>query len=232
MAGNPVSPARAVQRRYRYYYKPLIFIACLVPALGCLGGILASSGLRAPGFNLGVDPVRFVLDNLGKTALNLLLITLLITPLRQLTGNADLIRVRRMLGLFVFTYALLHFIVYVGVFQAFSAHAIIEDIVKRPFITMGFTALLLLLPLAITSTNKMMRRLGRRWQTLHRLIYLIPMLAILHFWKMLKSGYREPLLYASMLALLLGWRLWRHYGRRLQAAATSRCALPRVQGKA
>lgn len=232
MAGNPVSPARAVQRRYRYYYKPLIFIACLVPALGCLGGILASSGLRAPGFNLGVDPVRFVLDNLGKTALNLLLITLLITPLRQLTGNADLIRVRRMLGLFVFTYALLHFIVYVGVFQAFSAHAIIEDIVKRPFITMGFTALLMLLPLAITSTNKMMRRLGRRWQTLHRLIYLIPMLAILHFWKMLKSGYREPLLYASMLALLLGWRLWRHYGRRLQAAATSRCALPRVQGKA
>jgi len=227
-----VSPARAVQRRYRYYYKPLIFIACLVPALGCLGGILASSGLRAPGFNLGVDPVRFVLDNLGKTALNLLLITLLITPLRQLTGNADLIRVRRMLGLFVFTYALLHFIVYVGVFQAFSAHAIIEDIVKRPFITMGFTALLMLLPLAITSTNKMMRRLGRRWQTVHRLIYLIPMLAILHFWKMLKSGYREPLLYASMLALLLGWRLWRHYGRRLQAAATSRCALPRVQGKA
>jgi sulfoxide reductase heme-binding subunit YedZ len=227
-----VSLARAEQRRYRYYYKPLIFIACLVPALGCLGGILASSGLRVPGFNLGVDPVRFVLDNLGKTALNLLLITLLITPLRQLTGNANLMRVRRMLGLFVFTYALLHFIVYVGVFQALSAHAIIEDIVKRPFITMGFTALLMLLPLAITSTNKMMRRLGRRWQTLHRLIYVIPMLATLHFWKMLKSGYREPLLYASMFALLLGWRLWRRYGRTLQAAPTSRCALPRVQEKA
>jgi methionine sulfoxide reductase heme-binding subunit len=139
--------------------------------------------------------------------------------------------VRRMLGLFVFTYALLHFTVYVGVFQALSAHAIIEDIVKRPFITMGFTALLLLLPLAITSTNKMMRRLGRRWQTLHRLIYLIAMLAVLHFWKMLKSDYHEPLLYASMLALLLGWRVWHRYGRRRQAVPTSTCALPRVQEK-
>ena len=166
--------------------------------------------------------MRFVLDTLGKTALNLLLITLLVTPLRQLTGLNNLIRLRRMLGLFVLFYALMHFSTYVGPFQGLSWHAIVEDIAKRPYITIGFTALLLLIPLAVTSTNKMMRRLGRRWQTLHRLIYLIAPLAILHFWKMLKLDYRQPLLYACMLAILFGWRLWRRYApRRLTPAAAT-----------
>lgn len=163
--------------------------------------------------------MRFVLDTLGKTALNLLLITLLVTPVRQLTGLSSLIRLRRMLGLFVLFYALMHFLTYVGPFQGLSWRAIADDIAKRRYITIGFAALLLLIPLAITSTNKMMRRLGRRWQKLHRLIYLIAPLALLHFWKMLKLDYRQPLLYAGMLALLLGWRLWRRYGRHPLAAA-------------
>ena len=221
----------ATEQRYRLLYKPLAFLACVVPFLGCVGGILAISGLAGvPGFNLGVDPVRFVLDTLGKTAINLLLITLLVSPLRQLTGNANLIRLRRMLGLFAFFYALMHFIVYIGPFQSFSWPAIVKDIAKRPFITFGFASLLMLTPLAITSTNKMMRRLGRRWQMLHRLTYPIAILTLLHFWKMLKSDYREPLIYACILTLLLGWRLWRYYRQR--AHATSRSVLPKVPEKA
>src|SRR3974390_2362635 len=186
---TPPAPRRPIERRHRYLYKPLVFLGCLVPLLGCAGGILALAGVRVPGFDLGVDPVRFVLDTLGKTALNLLLITLLVSPVRALTGNANLIRLRRMLGLFAFTYALLHFVLYVGPFQSLSWSAIAQDIGKRPFITLGFLSLLLLIPLAVTSTNRMMRRLGRRWQSLHRLIYLIAPLAIVHYWKMLKNDY-------------------------------------------
>jgi methionine sulfoxide reductase heme-binding subunit len=177
-----------------------------------------------PGFSLGVDPVRFVIDTLGKTALNLLLITLAVTPVRQLTHLNNLIRLRRMLGLFVLFYASMHFLTYIGPFQGLSWHAIAEDISKRRYITIGFTCLLLLIPLAVTSTNKMMRRLGRRWQTLHRLIYLIAPLAVLHFWKMLKLDYRQPLLYACMLAVLLGWRLWRRYAPRPALAPTTAAA--------
>ena len=168
--------------------------------------------------------MRFVLDTLGKTTLNLVLITLLVTPVRQLTGLTHLIRLRRMLGLFAFSYALLHFSIYVGPFQGLSWHAIVQDIAKRPYITIGFAALLMLVPLAITSTNRMMRRLGRRWQMLHRLIYLIAALGVLHFWKMLKLANREPLIYVCILAVLLGWRVW----WRLRPAATSRSAVPKA----
>jgi sulfoxide reductase heme-binding subunit YedZ len=198
------------------------------------------SGVPAPGFALGADPVRFVLDTFGKTALNLLLITLLVTPVRQLTGLNNLIRLRRMLGLFAAFYALMHFATYVGPFQGLSWKAVAEDIGKRPYITIGFTALLMLIPLAVTSTNRMMRRLGRRWQTLHRLIYLIAPLAVLHFWKMIKLDYRQPLLYAGMLAVLLGWRLWRRFGPRWRtpgviapvAGAASKYGAPKAPGKA
>lgn len=234
---TPPSPRRSIDQRYRYLYKPILFMGCLIPLLGCAGGILAQTEVRVPGFDLGVDPVRFVLDTLGKTALNLLLITLLVTPLRALTGNANLIRLRRMLGLFAFTYALLHFSLYLGPFQGFSWPAIAQDIGKRPFITLGFLALLLLVPLAATSTHNMMRRLGRRWQMLHRLIYVIAILGVVHYWKMLKSDYREPLIYACILAALLGFRLVWRLRRRARiapasAGATSRSALPRAQEKA
>lgn len=187
--------------------------------------------------------MRFVLDTLGKTALNLLLITLLVTPVRQLTGLSSLIRLRRMLGLFVLFYALMHFLTYVGPFQGLSWRAIADDIAKRRYITIGFAALLMLVPLAITSTNAMMRRLGRRWQTLHRLIYLIAPLGVLHYWKMLKHDNREPLVYALILVTLLGWRVWRRWydARRARLAragitpprmATSRSATPRAPEKA
>jgi sulfoxide reductase heme-binding subunit YedZ len=146
-----------------------------------------------------------------------------------------------MLGLFAFFYALVHFTMYIGPFQGFSWRAIAQDIAKRPFITIGFTALLLLVPLAVTSTHKMMRRLGRRWQQLHRLIYLIAALGVLHYWKMLKLGWREPLLYAGILAVLLGWRVWRRWSNHTRAAAagrpsgigaTSRSAVPKAPEKA
>ncbi|HEY7928860.1 MAG TPA: protein-methionine-sulfoxide reductase heme-binding subunit MsrQ [Steroidobacteraceae bacterium] len=237
-------PTRPIDRRYRYLYKPVVFCACLVPFAGCLGGILALQGVGwARGFDLGVDPVRYVLDVLGKTTLNLLLITLLVSPARALTGWSNLLRLRRMLGLFAFFYALMHFTMYIGPFQSFSWHAIVQDIAKRPFITIGFADLLLLLPLALTSTQKMMRRLGRRWQQLHRLIYLIAPLGVLHYWKMLKLGWREPLLYAGILAVLLGWRVWRRWHNQQRrtavrpaaaadSVATSRSAVPKAPGKA
>jgi sulfoxide reductase heme-binding subunit YedZ len=235
-----VAPRRPIDLRYRYLYKPVVFCACLVPFAGCLGGVLALQGLGwARGFDLGVDPVRYVLDVLGKTTLNLLLITLLVSPARQLTGWSNLLRLRRMLGLFAFFYALMHFTMYIGPFQGFSWHAIAQDIAKRPFITIGFAALLLLVPLAVTSTQKMMRRLGRRWQQLHRLIYLIAALGVLHYWKMLKLDWREPLVYACILSVLLGWRLWRRWSSHARARATrpgglatSRSVAPKAPEKA
>ncbi len=133
-----------------------------------------------------------------------------------------------MLGLFAFSYALLHFLVYLGPYQGFDWREIAKDIGKRPYITFGFSALLLLVPLAATSSDRMMRRLGRRWQRLHRLIYLAAGLAVLHYWKMLKHEYRRPLLYAAILALLLGFRLWRYLQRRRGGGAISRSAPPRA----
>jgi len=209
-----------VERRYRLVYKPLLFVACLVPLAWVVGGVL---GLPVP--SLGADPVRKVLGIWAHSALNLLLITLSVTPLRQLTGNAQLLRLRRMLGLFAFSYALLHFLTYLGPFQGFSWAAIVKDLVKRPYITIGFAALVLLVPLAVTSTNAMMRRLKRRWQSLHRLIYVIAILGVWHYWWQVKKDIREPLIYVALLTLLLGWRLWRR-----QRSATSRFASPRVPG--
>jgi methionine sulfoxide reductase heme-binding subunit len=208
MAEASQRAAGSIDRRYRRLYKPLLFVACLVPLAWCVSGVL---GLPVP--TLGVDPQRKVLGILGHTALNLLLITLSVTPLRQITGNSNLLRVRRMLGVFAFSYALLHFVTYIGAIQGFSWSAIVKDIVKRPYITIGFAALLMLLPLAVTSTNGMMRRLKRRWQTLHRLIYPIALLGVWHYWWQVKKDIREPLIYAALLAVLLGWRLWRRQRR-------------------
>jgi sulfoxide reductase heme-binding subunit YedZ len=204
-----------VDRRYRYVYKPLLFLACLVPLTWAVGGVLAGAGL-------GIDPVRRVLGIFGKTTLNLLGLTLAVTPLRVLSGNAHLLRLRRMLGVFAFTYALLHFLVYIGPFQGFAADAIVQDLTKRPYIMVGFAALLILTALAATSTAGMMRRLKRRWQQLHHLVYGAAALGVWHYWWQVKKDIREPLLYAAILALLLGWRAWRRWRR----AATSRSARP------
>lgn len=222
-------------QRYRYLYKPALFLACLVPLAWVLVGVgnaTAVTHLPVPG--LGVDPVRRMLGIFGHSALNLLLITLCVSPLRQLTGNAHLLRLRRMLGVWTFTYALLHFLTYVGPFQGFSWGAIIKDLVKRPYITIGFTALVMLLALAITSTNGWMRRLRRRWQSLHRLVYVITALGVWHYWWQVKKDIREPLIYAALAALLLGWRLWRWQRTAARSSspgassATSSSALPTV----
>jgi sulfoxide reductase heme-binding subunit YedZ len=160
---------------------------------------------------LGANPIEFVLRSLGTWTLTLLLITLSITPLRRLTGWNSLIRVRRMLGLFVFFYACLHFLTYAGVDQSFDLSAILADVVKRPYITVGFTCFVLLIPLAATSTNAMQRRLGgKRWQQLHRLVYFIAAGGVVHYLWLVKKDITQPVLYGLVLALLLGMRFaWR-----------------------
>ena len=227
-----------IDQRYRLLYKPLLFLACSIPlawVLAAIGNATGNLHLPAPG--LGADPVRRMLGIFGHSALNLLLVTLCVSPLRALTGNAQLLRLRRMLGVWAFSYALLHFLTYVGPFQGFSGNAIIKDLVKRPYITVGFTALLILLALAITSTNGWMRRLRRRWQSLHRLVYVATALGVWHYWWQVKKDIREPLIYAALAALLLGWRLWRRRrsappaaspAARAASGATSSSALPTV----
>ena len=172
--------------------------------------------------------MRYILHSCGLTALQLLLLTLLVTPLRQLTGLANLQRLRRMLGLFAFFYAVLHFVTYAWLDQGLDLPAIGADILKRPYITIGMLALVMLIPLAVTSTNAMMRRLRRRWQSLHRLIYLIAILGVWHFYWQVKKDIREPLLYAAALAVLLGYRLARGPLRR---ALTSRSGSATVPGR-
>jgi sulfoxide reductase heme-binding subunit YedZ len=159
--------------------------------------------------DLGADPVDRLLHACGITALNMLLITLLVTPVRQITGWNSLIRLRRMLGLFAAFYALAHFSVYAWLDQGLDLRAIGADIIKRPYITIGMLALLLLIPLAVTSTNRMMRRLGRRWQKLHRLVYLVTLLGVWHFWWQVKKDIREPLIYAGIFLVLMAWRFFR-----------------------
>lgn len=163
---------------------------------------------------LGADPVAEIEHRLGIWALRLLLVTLAVTPLRQITGQPLLIRFRRMLGLYVFAYASLHFSAWLVLDLRGYWTLLFEEIVKRPYITVGFAAWLLLVPLAITSTKGWMRRLARNWGRLHKLVYAVAVLAVLHFWWIVKSDIREPLLYAGILALLLGWRLWRWLASR------------------
>src|ERR1700756_237751 len=199
-------------QRYRFIYKPLVFIACLMPL-----GWLASGAFGWVGATLGVDPVKELEHECGKTALNLLLLTLAVTPVRELAGQPQLLRLRRMLGLFAFFYVVLHFTIYVVLDLELNFATLGADIAKRPYITIGFTALLLLVPLAATSTNGMMRRLGRRWTSLHRLVYVSAILGVWHFYWQVKRDVREPLLYAAILALLLLYRVVRAQAARSAA---------------
>ena len=158
---------------------------------------------------LGANPAEYITRSVGDWTLRLLLLTLAVTPLRRITGLTGLLRLRRMLGLYTFFYALLHLSAYVSFDHVFDVAEILKDIVKRPFITVGFTCLVLMIPLAVTSTNAMVRRLGaKRWQLLHRLVYLIAPLAVLHFWWMVKRDLTEPIIYALLLTGLLAYRLY------------------------
>jgi sulfoxide reductase heme-binding subunit YedZ len=194
----------------RWVAKPLVFLACLLPALHLALGVLNATGVsHLGGVSLGADPVKTLLHGCGKWALNFLMITLCMTPLRDLTHTVFWLRFRRMLGLFAFFYAVLHFSVYEWLDQNGHLRALWGDIVKRPYITIGMLALLLLIPLAATSTAGAQRRLRRRWTQLHGLIYVIAILGVWHFWWQVKRDIREPLLYAAGLTILLGYRLWK-----------------------
>jgi sulfoxide reductase heme-binding subunit YedZ len=188
--------------------KPLLFLAGLAPLTH-----LVMRTFNVAGLTLGTNPIEELLHQLGLWGLKFLLLTLAVTPLRRWTGWHWLIRYRRMLGLYAFFYLVLHFLTYVILDQGLDASAIVEDIVKRPYITLGMTGLLLLVPLAITSTRNMMRRLGRRWQTLHRLVYVVAVLGVWHFYWQVKLDTLQPTLYAGILAVLLSTRLHYRYRR-------------------
>ena len=176
-------------------------------------GILVWRALTA---NLGANPVEFIQHATGDWTLRFLIITLCITPFRKLLKLPELIRFRRMLGLFAFFYACLHFLTYLGPDQSFDLAAMWKDVDKRPFITVGFTAFVLLIPLALTSTAGWIRRLGgRRWQMLHRLIYISAICGVIHYYWLVKSAVLRPLTYGAIVAILLLWRL----GDWLSAAA-------------
>ncbi len=190
----------------RSWLKPLVFVACLGPASYLLVGALGLWGI-----SLGADPVHEMLHTCGNWALKFLLITLSMTPLRDLTHMASWLRFRRMFGLFAFFYAVLHFTVYIVLDQSGQLGVLWQDIIKRPYITIGMLALLLLIPLAATSTASMQRRLRRRWNQLHRLVYVIAVLGVWHYWWGVKKDIREPLLFACALTILLGYRVYKQY---------------------
>lgn len=189
------------------WFKIPVFLLCLVP-LASLVWKYFHGGLTA-------NPIEYITHSTGDWIIRFLIITLAITPLRKLLGVPQLIRYRRMLGLFAFFYGCLHFATYVGLDKFFDFHEMWRDVAKRRFITLGLTGFLLMIPLAITSTANWIRRLGgKRWQLLHRAIYLSAIAGVIHYYWLVKSDVRKPLQYAGMVAILLAWRLgaW-IYGR-------------------
>jgi methionine sulfoxide reductase heme-binding subunit len=182
------------------YIKPAIFLACLVP-LGLLGWYAYTQ-------NLGANPIEKITHTTGDWTLRFLLITLAVTPLRKLLGIPSLIRFRRMFGLFAFFYGCLHFTTYIWLDKFFNLHEMLADIAKRKFITVGLTAFVLLIPLAATSTAGWIRRLGgKRWQTLHRLIYVSAIAGVVHYLWLVKADIRKPLEYGAILTVLLTYRI-------------------------
>ncbi len=183
--------------------KPLVFILLLLPALYYAYGIWQDM--------LGANPLEAVIRGLGDWALRILLLTLLMSPLRRLINWAQALRFRRMLGLYAYFYVILHLLGYLWFDQFFDWEEIWFDILERPFITIGMVSVVLLTPLAITSTKGMIRRLGKNWKRLHSLVYLISILAVIHFWWMVKLDVTEPVIYCGILAILLAVRLYRKY---------------------
>lgn len=179
--------------------KPLLFFAALTPALWLAAAALTDS--------LGANPVEAITRTLGDWAIRFLLLTLAVTPLRRLTGWHWVLGYRRMLGLYSFFYASLHLLSYIVLDQFFYWPEIWADIIKRPYITVGMFSFLLLIPLAVTSTGGWMRRLGKNWKRLHRLVYLIAISGVVHYFILVKADTSDPLFYAAILLLLLAMRL-------------------------
>lgn len=196
----------------RRVIKPALFVLCALPLLS-----VVFATLEIGGATLGANPIEKIQDTFGQWGLRFIVITLAVTPLRDWFKPTRfnltwLVQLRRMLGLYAFFYVLMHFLTWLLLDQGLYWPGILEDIGKRPFITIGFAALLMLIPLAVTSTNKMMRRLGRRWKSLHRLVYLIALLAVWHYYWQVKADTTEPLIYLAIVLVLLGWRAWRARG--------------------
>ena len=191
----------------------MVFALCLLPAL-----LVFTDAFEITG-RLGANPIEEIQDRFGIWALRFIMITLAVSPLRRFMIWNWLVRFRRMIGLFVFFYVLMHFLTWLILDQELRLSAITEDISERPFITLGFTAFLLLTAMAATSTNGMRRRLGRRWQQLHYSVYAVGALGVSHYWWQVKADVLEPLIYASILAVLLGYRLWWRVRRRKTASS-------------
>lgn len=188
--------------------KPALFVILLLPAL-----VLAWRGFSD---NFGANPVEEITHETGLWALRILLLTLAISPLRQITGIGEWIRLRRMTGLYCFFYACLHFTTYAWLDQGFDPSLILEDVIERPYITFGFTAFVMLIPLAITSINRVVRAMGgKRWKRLHRLVYLCAIGGVLHYLWLVKADHLNPMIYLLVLLALLAFRLPKQYRRRL-----------------
>ena len=198
----------------RRFARPGLFAACALPLAWLVVRLLGIAGA-----GLGANPIDELMDRLGEWGLRLLIATLAVTPLAVTLRKPWLVGLRRMLGLFAFTYLCLHFLTWLVLDQWFDLASIGADLAKRPYVTVGFTAFALLVPLAVTSTAGWMRRLGPRWHRLHRLIYPAAILGVTHFWWQVKADWREPLVYALVLAGLLGWRV--HRARRRGASASA-----------
>ena len=181
-------------------FRKIVFILALLPLAYVIYGILTD--------NLGANPIEKMEHLTGLWALIFLMASLSVTPLRKISGLNKIIRLRRMLGLFVFFYALIHFGIYLGLDRFLIWPDIKKDLTKRPYIIVGFSALLLLLPLVFTSTKKSIRRLGKKWIKLHRLVYVIALLAVLHFWWLVKADIFYPALFAALYLLLMAVRIY------------------------
>jgi sulfoxide reductase heme-binding subunit YedZ len=201
--------------------KVVVFLACLEP--------VAELSWKALHGGLGANPIEVITRSTGSWTLALLLVTLSVSPLRKLTGWLELIRLRRMLGLYAFFYGCLHFLTYIWLDKFFALHEILKDVYKRPFITAGFTAFVLLIPLAVTSTQGMIRRLGgKRWRWLHRLIYVSAAAGVVHYLWLVKADIRVPLIYACLLGVLMSYRLVAWTASRLGRRPSAAAARPRA----
>ena len=201
----------AVKKRPSKLQNNLVYAAVW---LGCFAP-LAWLAWRAFSGDLGANPIETLIRQIGVWGLRLLLVGLAITPAARILKKPRLVRFRRTVGLFAFSYICLHLLTYIGVDLFFDWGQLWKDILKRPFITLGMAAFVLLIPLAVTSTNGMIRRLGRmNWQRLHWLVYLIVPLGVAHYYLLVKADHRPPLVYAGILTVLMGWRFWDAWGRR------------------